>query len=427
MANPIQSIRGMNDILPGETPYWQHIEAVVRETMQQYGFSEIRTPVLEKTELFCRSVGEVTDIVEKEMYTFTDRNGDSLSLRPENTASTLRAGIEAGLFYNQIQKLWYAGPQFRHERPQRGRLRQFHQVGVEIIGIDNPAIDAELLLLFSHVLKKLNLTPYVNLEINSLGTKEDRLRYREALVTYFKRYEAQLDEECQRRLQTNPLRLLDSKNPDMQALISDAPAMQTYLSDASKRHFELLCAYLNDNQLAFTVNPRLVRGLDYYCLTVFEWVTTHLGAQGTVCAGGRYDGLIEQLGGHAAPGIGFAMGMERLIALLQDLHPLDTTLNAPDVYMILSGENALPFGLSLSERLRHTYPHLRLSTDLSNASFKSQMKKADKSGAPLVLIIGEQEMVAEHITVKYLREDKPQQQLTADAVMQLLGNQLYPS
>ena len=406
MATNIQSIRGMHDILPSQSALWQYFESIVRDTVQSYGYKEIRMPVLESTDLFCRSIGEVTDIVEKEMYTFDDRNGDSLTLRPEGTASCVRAGIQHGLFYNQQQRLWYMGPMFRHERPQKGRYRQFHQIGIETYGLQGPDIDAELILMTARLWKRLGLNN-IQLQINSLGSNEARANYRNVLTDYLSQHKDQLDEDSLRRLDTNPLRILDSKNPDLQTLIEAAPKLIDYLDEESAEHFEQLKNTLSAAGINYEVNTRLVRGLDYYCKTVFEWVTDQLGAQGTVCAGGRYDGLVEQLGGKATPAAGFAMGIERLLLLLED-QGLQLQ-HVPDVYLMMQGEAAQAQGFLLSEKMRDEWPELKLQLHCGGGSFKSQMKKADKSGATIALILGETEVAEETVAIKYLREQNEQQ------------------
>ncbi len=412
MAKNIQAIRGMRDILPDQTPLWQLFEDRVRSVLAGYGYSEIRMPVLEMTDLFKRSIGEVTDIVEKEMYTFDDRNGDSLTLRPEGTAGCVRAGIEHGLFYNQVQRLWYQGPMFRHERPQKGRFRQFNQIGVETYGMDGPDIDLEVVLITNRIWKSLGLDG-LELQINTLGTPEERVVYRQQLVEYLSASKEQLDEESLRRLETNPLRILDSKNPDMQDLISGAPSLMDYLGDESRAHFTALCDGLERAGVAYVVNPRLVRGLDYYSRTVFEWVTDQLGAQGTVCAGGRYDGLVEQLGGRSTPAIGFAMGVERLISLLEQTDTASQTANI-HAYMVLVGEEPQRQGLILAEQLRDQIPGLRLLTNCGGGSFKSQFKKADRSGAGYALVIGEDELNRGVAGVKPLRDKGEQQEIALD-------------
>ena len=393
----------MNDILPDQTPYWHYLESVWREILSVYSYREIRLPILEKTELFKRSIGEVTDIVEKEMYTFTDRNGDSLTLRPEGTAGCVRAGIEHGLLYNQIQRLWYQGPMFRHERPQKGRYRQFHQLGVEAFGMAGPDIDAELILMSARILERIGLADTTVLQINSLGSSKSRASYRELLVNYFSDHLDELDEDSRRRLQSNPLRILDSKNPRMQALVEQAPRLSEHLDSESREHFQRLLAYLDDAGVRYQVNPRLVRGLDYYSKTVFEWVTDQLGAQGTVCAGGRFDSLVSQLGGKATPAAGFAIGMERLVALLMDAEQQQIKVAAPQVYMVVVGEAAEQQGMQIAEQLRSALPELRLQLNCGGGSFKSQLKRADKSGAELALILGENELAQNSIAVKPLR------------------------
>ena len=405
----IQSIRGMNDLLPEQSATWQYLEKTVDNVLARYSYSEIRFPVLEQTELFKRSVGEATDIVEKEMYTFADRNGDMLSLRPEGTAGCVRACNENGLLHNQIQRLWYTGPMFRHERPQKGRLRQFHQVGVEAFGLDGPDIDAELLMLTARLWKTLKIDHAVTLQINSLGSADDRANYRLALVDYLSARHDQLDEDSQRRLHTNPMRILDSKNANTQALLNDAPSLEDYINSDAKAHFQQLRDKLDAVGIDYQINPRLVRGLDYYSKTVFEWVTTHLGAQGTVCAGGRYDGLVEQLGGKACPAVGFAMGVERLVLLLDELGVVpDSVGQTVDVYLVAVGD-VDSHTLVLAEKLRTACPTIRLQTNCGGGSFKSQMKKADKSGAAVALILGDDEAANKTVGVKLLRQDKAQE------------------
>lgn len=420
----IQSIRGMSDLLPEQSATWQYLERVVADVLARYSYREIRFPLLEQTELFKRAVGEVTDIVEKEMYSFDDRNGDSLSLRPEGTAGCVRACTENGLLHNQTQRLWYMGPMFRHERPQKGRLRQFHQIGVEAFGLKGPDIDAELLLLTARLWKTLKIDHAVKLEINSLGTSDDRKRYRAALVEYLTARYEQLDEDSQRRLQSNPMRILDSKNADVQALLHAAPNLADFIDDESRQHFELLCAMLDAANVPFQINPRLVRGLDYYGKTVFEWVTTHLGAQGTVCAGGRYDGLVEQLGGKPCPGVGFAMGIERLVLLLDELGVVpDSIAHQVDVYLMAVGDVEQQ-GLVLAEKLREQCPRLRIEHHCGGGSVKSQIKKADKSGATIALIMGEDEAASGTIGVKYLREDKAQETVAQSELVNVLTTNL---
>lgn len=409
MSKQIQAIRGMNDCLPQDTPVWQYVEQVLRNTVASYGYSEIRFPIVEMTELFKRSIGEVTDIVEKEMYTFADRNGDSLTLRPEGTACCVRAGNEHGLLYNQEQRLWYTGPMFRHERPQKGRYRQFHQFGLEAFGIASADIDAEVIMLSARLWQQLGLTPFVKLELNSLGSTEARAAYREALVAYLEQHKALLDEDSLRRMYTNPLRVLDSKNPALAGVLARAPQLAQYLDEESATHFERLKQLLTQAGIEFSVNPRLVRGLDYYNKTVFEWVTTELGAQGTVCAGGRYDGLVEQLGGKTTPAVGFALGLERLVLLLQTLSLVPALPAAADIYLMTLGENAELAALSVAERLRCALPGKRIMLHCGGGNLKKQMKRADKSGASIGLILGDDELAREEIAIKWLREDKPQQ------------------
>jgi len=415
----IQAIRGMHDILPEQSPYWQWLELHTRQVLGAYGYQEIRLPIVEKTELFKRSIGEVTDIVEKEMYSFDDRNGDSLTLRPEGTAGCLRACLEHGLLHNQTHRLWYYGPMFRHERPQKGRYRQFYQLGVETYGMPGPDVDAELILLTDRLWKRLGIRDKVVLQLNSLGTTEERSAYREILVEYFKQHIDALDEDSLRRLETNPLRILDSKNPDMQLMLRDAPVLLEHLGEESLQHFNSLKAMLDDLGISYQLNTRLVRGLDYYGKTVFEWVTDELGSQGTICAGGRYDGLIEQLGGKANHAIGFAMGMERILALVEQL---DNVAIEPtvDVYMIRVGAEAEKVGLLLGEQIRDAIPGLKLQVNCGGGSFKSQFKKADKSGAAFAIIIGEDEAQRGDAALKSLRIEQEQSTLKHDALLQML-------
>ncbi len=407
MPGTLQAIRGMNDILPAQSSAWQYFEDTVRSVLDSYGFQEIRMPIVEKTELFKRSIGEVTDIVEKEMYTFDDRNGDSLTLRPEGTAGCVRACIQHGLTHNQVQRLWYSGPMFRHERPQKGRYRQFHQIGIEVFGLNGPDVDAELLMLTARLWQRLGLQQ-VSLQLNSLGTSADRAKFRAALVNYLQQHREQLDEDSKRRLESNPLRILDSKSPQTQALLEKAPRLSEYIDAESQTHFEQLCSLLDAARIPYTVNPRLVRGLDYYGRTVFEWVTDQLGAQGTVCAGGRYDVLVEQLGGRATPAVGFAMGIERLIALLESQH-VSLPDKAPHVYIVAVGEQAQRHGLLLAEQLRDSVPTLRVMTHCGGGSFKSQFKKADRSGAHFALVLGDEELAQGRAGLKALREQTDQE------------------
>ncbi|MES2719763.1 MAG: histidine--tRNA ligase [Pseudomonadota bacterium] len=403
----INAIRGMNDMLPEATPRWQQLEGVLRTLMQRYGYREIRLPVVEPTALFKRAIGEVTDIVEKEMYSFEDRSGESLTLRPEGTAGCVRACLEHGLTHNQSPKLWYTGPMFRYERPQKGRYRQFHQFGVETFGQAGADMDAELILLSARLWRELGLTDVVTLEINSLGESEGRALYRQALVTYLEQFRTQLDDDSQRRLTTNPLRILDSKDAGTQALLRDAPQLADYLDDGSRQHFAALRDQLDACGVSYRVNPNLVRGLDYYNKTVFEWVTTALGSQGTVCAGGRYDGLVTQLGGQATPAVGFAIGLERLVLLLDAVQPVSESTEA-DVMVLAVGEGTSQQAVVLAEQLRDALPALRIVYNCGGGSFKSQFRKADKSGAQLALIIGEAEVTQQTVGIKWLRADREQ-------------------
>lgn len=405
----------MNDVLPEETPYWQYLESVVRETVQSYGYHEIRLPLLERTELFARSIGEVTDIVEKEMYTFDDRNGDSLTLRPEATAGIVRAGLSHGLFHNQQQRLWCAGPMFRHEKPQKARYRQFHQMSVEAIGFAGPEIDAELIAISARLWQRLGLTSPV-LTLNSLGTPECRRRYRAALVEYFSKFRDDLDADSQRRLESNPMRILDSKNPDLAELIAGAPVLGEYLDASSREHFERVQALLSDVGLEFTLNPRLVRGLDYYSRTVFEWLTDRLGAQGAICSGGRYDGLVAQLGGRETPASGWALGMERVVELLET-EAREIPDVPPDAYLVTAGETARHRGFAIAEMLRSRVPGLKLWMDCATGGLKAQLRRADRSGARIALIIGEDELRADCVAVKPLRSEVAQKSLKIDELV----------
>jgi histidyl-tRNA synthetase len=419
MAKPnqaIAAIRGMHDILPEQTPRWQYVETIIREVLGNYGYQEIRLPIVEKTELFKRSIGEVTDIVEKEMYTFDDRNGDSLTLRPEGTAGCLRACLEHGLLHGQTHRLWYYGAMFRHERPQKGRYRQFYQLGVETYGMAGADIDAEIILLSHRLWQRLGIRAKVELQLNSLGTVAERAVYREKLVEYFKAHFEQLDEDSVRRLETNPLRILDTKNLAMQTLVENAPELMAYLGEESREHFQTLTASLDSLGIAYQINPRLVRGLDYYGKTVFEWVTTELGSQGTICAGGRYDGLIEQLGGKENYAIGFALGMERLLALVELLEDVPVARTV-DVYMIRVGTEAEKQGLIFAEQIRDKLPKLKLQLNCGGGSFKSQFKKADKSDAVFAIILGDDEVKRGEVAIKNLRVEQEQQSLSyTDAI-----------
>jgi histidyl-tRNA synthetase len=412
MAAAIQPIRGMNDILPDATPAWQWVEGTAREIFAAYGYRELRVPIVERSELFSRSIGEVTDIVEKEMYSFQDRNGDHLSLRPEATASCVRAAISNSLIHNQQQRLWYAGPMFRYERPQKGRYRQFHQLGAEALGFAGPDVDAELILMSARLWRALGLDD-LQLELNSLGTAAARLDYRALLVEYFSDRRDALDEDSLRRLGQNPLRILDSKNPEMAAVIAAAPSITDHLDPESAEHFERLKAALEAAGVPYRVNPRLVRGLDYYSRTVFEWLTDRLGAQAAVCSGGRYDGLVEQLGGRPTPAIGWALGMERLVELVRDNAPAEP---APHGYIVPLGDTAEATALALAEQLRDHVAGLRVLTHCGGGSLKAAMKKADKSGAAVALIIGEQELAAGQVLVKPLRSGGEQLPLEQSAL-----------
>ncbi len=416
MAALIQPIRGMNDILPDDSHVWQWVEATARQIFDSYGYRELRVPVVERTELFARSIGEVTDIVEKEMYTFTDRSGDSLSLRPEATASCVRAAISHGLLRGRQHRLWYSGPMFRYERPQKGRYRQFYQIGAEALGHAGPDVDAELILMCRRLWSDLGLTGLV-LEINSLGTPEARRAYRELLVEYFRQRRSELDEDSLRRLEHNPMRILDSKNPDMADLIESAPAITDHLDAESQDHFSRLQSLLDAAGLEYRVNPRLVRGLDYYSRTVFEWLTDRLGAQAAVCSGGRYDGLVEQLGGQPTPAIGWALGMERLVELVTDRAP---AAPAPHAYLVPLGEAAEIRSMALAEDLRNAVDGLRLTVHCGGGSVKSAMKKADKSGAAVALILGEEELARETVALKPLRSDTGQASLARGPLIDML-------
>ncbi len=418
----IRPIRGMNDVLHDETPVWQAIEAVSRRVLTRYGYREIRLPVLELTELFRRSIGEVTDIVEKEMYTFEDRNGESLTLRPEATAGVVRAAISNGLIHNQRHKFWTQGPMFRREKPQRGRYRQFHQIDVEAIGFGGPDVDAEMILMPARIFSELGIER-VRLELNSLGTAEARQAYRALLVEYFGDHLDVLDDDSRRRLKTNPLRILDSKNPALSSIIGNAPVLTEHLDDESRDHFARLCELLTAAGIDYTINPRLVRGLDYYSRTVFEWVTDALGAQGAVCSGGRYDGLTTHLGGKATPAIGWAAGVERLVELYKVSHP-DGLAFAPHVYMVAVGPAAAAYALNLAEDLRGAHRDLNLELNLDGGSFKSQLKRADKSGAELAIVIGEAELSDGAVGLKPLRSGEPQQTLAVGELSRWLADWL---
>ncbi|MGV8796860.1 histidine--tRNA ligase [Pseudomonas aeruginosa] len=423
MSKSLQAIRGMNDILPEQTPAWRYLERTFAGLLDGYGYSEIRLPILEFTELFARGIGEGTDVVDKEMYTFLDRNGESLTMRPEGTAGCVRAVLEHGLSGGgQVQKLWYTGPMFRYEKPQKGRYRQFHQIGVEVFNLPGPDIDAELIILTWRLWQKLGMADAVTLQLNTLGSSEARARYREALVAYLQERFEQLDEDSQRRMTTNPLRTLDSKVESTQALLVGAPTLHDYLDEESIAHFEGLKARLDAVGLRYEINQKLVRGLDYYCRTAFEWVTDKLGAQGTVCGGGRYDGLVSQFGGKPTPGVGFAMGVERLVLLLETLGVIPAELNRPaDLYVCAFGEPAELAALTLAEQLRSAIPGIRLLVNAGAGSFKSQFKKADKSGARFALILGEDEVANRVVGFKPLRDEGEQQSIAWDALPEHLA------
>ena len=401
MAKNIQAIRGMNDCSPTESPLWQWIEGQVRQILSSYGYSEVRIPIVESTPLFARAIGEVTDVVSKEMYTFWD-NDEQLTLRPEGTAGCVRAAIEHGCIYNNEQRLWYMGPMFRHERPQKGRYRQFHQAGVEVFGIATPEIDAELIILTARLWKALGIDQHVSLQLNSIGSLEARANYRSALVAFLENHQGLMSEEEKERLVKNPLRILDTKNQALQDVLDGAPKLLDYLDDESREHFAQLCGLLDAVGIQYEINPKLVRGLDYYNKTVFEWVTSALGAQGTVCGGGRYDGLVEQLGGHATSGVGFAMGLERLVLLVQEVNKSIPVKSAVDIYVVYQGEGTTLAAFQLAEKLRSELPHLSTMLHCSGGNFKKQFKRADKSGATLALVLGESEVQNNQVVVKHL-------------------------
>ena len=420
MAKQLKAIRGMNDLLPDQSPAWQYLEGKFRQLMANYGYSEMRMPIVEPSGLFSRGIGAGTDIVEKEMYTFADRNGESLSMRPEATAGCVRAAIQHGLLYNQVQRLWTSGPMFRYERPQKGRYRQFYQFSVETFGMAGADIDAELILLTARFWKELGLTDHVRLELNTLGTLEARQSYRTALVEYLSRYESELDEDSQRRLSINPMRILDSKDARTQEIVKDAPVLQDYLDDESREHFETLKNILDAAGVNYVVNPTLVRGLDYYSRTVFEWITDSLGAQGTVCGGGRYDALVELLGGKPTPAVGFAMGQERLVLLLETLNLIPDSVNKTiDVAVVTRGEGVSGRAMPVLETIRNRLPDLRMQVNCGGG-FKGQMKRAYSSGAEIALIMGEDELAAGTVTVKPLIGDEPQQTMDVNAAIEYL-------
>ena len=417
MAKNIQAIRGMNDCSPTESPLWQWIEGQVRQILSSYGYSEVRMPIVESTPLFARAIGEVTDVVSKEMYTFWD-NDEQLTLRPEGTAGCVRAAIEHGWIYNNEQRLWYMGPMFRHERPQKGRYRQFHQAGVEVFGIATPEIDAELIILTARLWKALGIDQYVSLQLNSIGSLEARANYRSALVAFLENHQDLMSEEEKERLVKNPLRILDTKNQALQDVLDSAPKLLDYLDDESREHFAQLCGLLDAVGIQYEINPKLVRGLDYYNKTVFEWVTSALGAQGTVCGGGRYDGLVEQLGGHATSGVGFAMGLERLVLLVQEVNKSIPVKSAVDIYVVYQGEGTTLAAFQLAEKLRSELPHLSTMLHCSGGNFKKQFKRADKSGATLALVLGESEVQNNQVVVKHLLGEAEQQTIDVDNLIE---------
>ncbi len=391
----------MNDCLPTQSPLWQKLENTVKNVISAYGYNEVRMPIVEETNLFSRAVGEETDVVSKEMYTFDDRNGDSLTLRPEGTAGCVRSCIQNSLINRDEQRLWYMGPMFRHERPQKGRYRQFHQCGVEVFGLNGPDVDAELIMMTARLWRELGINKHVRLELNSIGSQEDRADYRTALVAFLEQHIDVLDEDCKRRMHTNPLRVLDTKNPDIQAILGDAPRLSEYLGEESKAHFAGLCELLDAAGIEYTVNERLVRGLDYYNRTVFEWITESLGAQGTVCGGGRYDGLVEQLGGKPTPAVGFAMGLERLVLMLETLELTDVRRSV-DVYVVTAGEGTMMAGMKLAEQLREAISGVRVMNHFGGGNFKKQFKRADKVGAVVALVLGENEVADNTVVLKDL-------------------------
>jgi histidyl-tRNA synthetase len=424
MANTIQPVRGMNDILPDVAPYWQRVEDCARRLFSDYGYEQIRLPVLERTELFSRSIGEATDIVEKEMYTFEDRNGDQVTMRPEATAGVVRAGLSNGLLHNQQQKLWCSGPMFRHERPQKGRYRQFHQLSVEALGYSEPEIDAELVVISARLWAALGIDS-VTLELNSLGTAESRIGYKRALVEYFSRYEGDLDADSKRRLARNPLRILDSKDDTVKGLVAGAPMLVDYLDAESREHFEQVKQFLGDVGIAFVLNPRLVRGLDYYSRTVFEWVTDKLGAQSAICSGGRYDGLVAELGGRDTPAVGWALGLERVVELMR-ADGADFGVPAPHVCLVTMGEASRRKAFMLAETLRRGLPGLKLVVGHPAAGFKAQMRRADRSGARFALILGDEEVAAERVSLKDLRGDSGQRSLNEAELRETLATVIQP-
>jgi histidyl-tRNA synthetase len=422
LSKVIEPLRGVHDVLPSQAPAWQFLERITREVFASYGYEEFRVPIIEQTQLFKRSIGDFTDIVEKEMFSFVDQGEDHITLRPEATAGIARAMISNGLVREGRLKVWCMGPMFRRERPQAGRYRQFHQIDAEAFGFQGPDIDAEIILLSARLLKRLGLAG-LKLLVNSLGTPEARAAYRELLTAYFGAHEAALDEDSKRRLQGNPLRILDSKNPDMQRLIAGAPSMLDSLDAESKTHFDELCGHLRSAGIEYDVEPRLVRGLDYYTRTVFEWTTDALGSQSTVCAGGRYDGLIAQLGGASTPGIGWAMGQERIVMLLEK-QAAGVASQRPHLYLVLAGERTEAQGFQLAERMRDAWPSLRLQVNLGGGSFKAQFKRADKSGADFALVLGEDELARGVVALKALRQDVAQEECPIAQISERLGTLL---
>ncbi|WP_454782385.1 histidine--tRNA ligase [Legionella sp. WA2022007384] len=424
VAERIQAIRGMNDILPETTALWRSIEQVFVSVLSSYGYQEIRFPLIESTQLFKRTIGEVTDIVEKEMYTFNDLNGDSITLRPEGTAGCVRACLQNGLLHNQQQKLWYMGPMFRHERPQKGRYRQFNQLGVEAFGMPGAMVELELISMCRKFWEQLGFADFVQLQVNTLGELSERQRYKKILVEYLTDHEHQLDEDSKRRLTRNPLRILDSKNPEMQVLLANAPKLIDVLDEKSRAHFQSFCDGLDALKVPYVVNPVLVRGLDYYGHTVFEWVTDKLGSQATVCAGGRYDILVEQLGGNPTPAVGFALGIERIYLLMETLSVLKQTNKKNALYIIATNDEAVVQALVISELIRTHYPEIEVSVNTAGGSFKSQFKKADKSGARLALVLGEDELATKQISIKDLRNGADQITVDQNTINQVLKDYL---
>lgn len=424
MSERIQAIRGMNDLLPDRAWIWRHIENSFVDCLSRYGYREIRFPIIESTQLFKRTIGEITDIVEKEMYTFNDLNGDSITLRPEGTAGCVRACLEHGLLYNQQQKLWYMGPMFRHERPQKGRYRQFNQLGVEAFGIPGSAIELELIALCHRLWTQLGFIDSVSLQINTLGELSERQNYKNVLVEYLRDHFNELDEDSKRRLDRNPLRILDSKNPELQELIARAPKLLDVLGEQSKMHFQSLCSGLDALNISYSINPVLVRGLDYYGQTVFEWVTDKLGSQATVCAGGRYDILVEQLGGAPTPAVGFALGVERIVLLMETLNQLKSEEIKKAVYIIATSDAALIQGLQIAESIRNSNSHIEVLVNTMGGSFKSQFKKADKSGARLALVIGDDELATHCVSIKDLRKEMDQITVGQSNINQFINDYL---